>query len=55
MDVATAIHSAKQCRSIIDPIGGLPEFLDRLYRAEHRTAESSSAAAPCVEQEKEES
>jgi hypothetical protein len=33
MDVRTAIASAKKCRPIIDPIGALPQFLDRLYAA----------------------
>jgi hypothetical protein len=49
MDVATAIHSAKQCRPIIDPIGALPEFLDRLHAAEQRVAR------PLPLEEKEES
>ena len=38
MDVRTAISTAKRCRPIIDPIGQLPEFLQRLrraYEAEH--------------------
>ena len=33
MDPQTAITTAKRCRSIIDPIGQLPEFLQRLYLA----------------------
>ena len=33
MDVPTSIVVAKRCRSIIDPIGQLPEFLKRLKRA----------------------
>lgn len=33
MDVGTAVSAAKRCRSIIDPIGQLPEFLKRLKRA----------------------
>ena len=33
MDVPMAISTAKQCRSIIDPIGQLPEFLKRLHLA----------------------
>lgn len=33
MDVRTAISSAKKCRPIIDPIGALPQFLERLYNA----------------------
>jgi len=34
LDVPTAIVTAKRCRSIIDPIGHLPEFLKRLKAAE---------------------
>mmetsp|Transcript_23296 Transcript_23296/g.22453 ORF Transcript_23296/g.22453 Transcript_23296/m.22453 type:complete len:226 (+) Transcript_23296:127-804(+) len=33
MDVEMAIKTAKRCRPIIDPIGQLPEFLNRLKRA----------------------
>jgi hypothetical protein len=33
MDVRTAIVSAKKCRPIIDPIGTLPQFLERLHLA----------------------
>lgn len=33
LDVNTAIKTAKQCRSIIDPIGHLPEFLHRYQNA----------------------
>ncbi len=38
MDVPTAIVVAKRCRPIIDPIGQLPEFLNRLRRAEEAVA-----------------
>jgi hypothetical protein len=38
MDVPTAIRMAKRCRPIIDPIGQLPEFLNRLKAAEDSTA-----------------
>lgn len=38
MDVRTAIRSAKKCRSIIDPIGSLPDFLVRLQRAKEAGA-----------------
>lgn len=38
MDVRTAIRSAKRCRSIIDPIGSLPDFLVRLQRAKEAGA-----------------
>lgn len=34
MDPPEAIRTAKTCRRIIDPIGQLPEFLNRLHRAE---------------------
>ncbi len=34
MDVPEAIRLAKRLRPIIDPIGQLPEFLNRLRRAE---------------------
>jgi hypothetical protein len=34
MEVLDAIRTAKRCREIIDPIGQLPAFLDRLRRAE---------------------
>lgn len=37
MDVSTAITTAKSLRPIIDPIGQLPEFLHRLYRAYQAT------------------
>ena len=40
MDVPTAITTAKHCRSIIDPIGQLPEFLKRLYMAYSRSGGS---------------
>ena len=34
LPVGEAISIAKRCRPIIDPIGQLPEFLNRLQRAE---------------------
>lgn len=34
LDVPNAITVAKKCRPIIDPIGQLPEFLNRLKKAE---------------------
>lgn len=33
MDPVSAIKTAKRCRQIIDPIGGLPELLTRLHKA----------------------
>lgn len=34
LEPTEAIRIAKRCRPIIDPIGQLPEFLNRLQRAE---------------------
>ena len=53
MDVAQAIRTAKTCRRIIDPIGQLPEFLARLWKAEQERdaalAASAAAAPPSCE------
>jgi len=41
MDARTAIKTAKKCRSIIDPIGSLPDFLFRLQKAKESGAIST--------------
>lgn len=48
MDVVTAIGAAKRCRSIIDPIGQLPEFLKRLKKAYDSHPDVSGSKYPPV-------
>jgi hypothetical protein len=45
LDASTAIKAAKKLRPIIDPIGHLPEFLNRLYKAERLATIPSSASS----------
>ncbi len=45
LDVSTAIRAAKKLRPIIDPIGQLPEFLNRLYKAERSLSVASSSSS----------
>lgn len=46
LDVATAIKTAKRLRSIIDPIGHLPDFLHRLYKAESLSKSKTDTLPP---------
>ena len=45
LDVAQAIAAAKQLRRVIDPIGRLPELLNRFLRVELAAAAAAAAAA----------
>lgn len=44
MDVKTAIKTAKSIRSVIDPIGHLPELLERYISAKKMATVSATSA-----------